>query len=31
VGVMVQGGGYGADAAAPLAVDVIKAYLAAHP
>jgi len=31
VGVMVQGGGYGADAAAPLAVAVIKAYLAAHP
>jgi penicillin-binding protein A len=31
VGVMVQGGGYGADAAAPLAVKVIKAYLAAHP
>jgi penicillin-binding protein A len=30
VGVMVQGGGYGADAAAPLAVDVIKAYLSAH-
>jgi len=30
VGVMVQGGGYGADAAAPLAVKVIKAYLAAH-
>jgi penicillin-binding protein A len=28
VGVMVQGGGYGADAAAPLAVAVIKAYLA---
>jgi penicillin-binding protein A len=31
VGVMVQGGGYGADAAAPLAVAVIKAYLAEHP
>ncbi len=30
VGVMVQGGGYGADAAAPLAVAVIKAYMAAH-
>jgi penicillin-binding protein A len=30
VGVMVQGGGYGADAAAPLAVDVIKAFLSAH-
>ncbi len=28
VGVIVQGGGYGADAAAPLAVDVIKAYMA---
>lgn len=28
VGVIVQGGGYGADAAAPLAVAVIKAYLA---
>ncbi len=27
VGVIVQGGGYGADAAAPLAVQVIKAYL----
>ncbi len=31
VGVMVKGGGYGADAAAPIAVAVIKAYLAAHP
>jgi penicillin-binding protein A len=31
VGVMVQGGGYGAAAAAPIAVAVIKAYLAAHP
>ncbi len=30
VGVMVQGGGYGADAAAPIAVQVIEAYLAAH-
>jgi penicillin-binding protein A len=30
VGVMVQGGGYGADAAAPLAVQVIKAYLGSH-
>jgi penicillin-binding protein A len=30
VGVMVQGGGYGADAAAPIAVQVIKAYLAAQ-
>jgi penicillin-binding protein A len=27
VGVIVQGGGYGAAAAAPLAVDVIKAYM----
>jgi hypothetical protein len=26
----VQGGGFGADAAAPIAVAVIKAYLAAH-
>jgi hypothetical protein len=25
---MIQGGGYGATAAAPIAVDVIKAYLA---
>jgi peptidoglycan glycosyltransferase len=31
VGVIVQGGGYGAQAAAPLAVAVIKAYLAGHP
>jgi peptidoglycan glycosyltransferase len=30
IGVIVQGGGFGADAAAPIAVDVIKAYLAAH-
>jgi peptidoglycan glycosyltransferase len=30
VGVIVQGGGFGADAAAPIAVDVIKAYLGAH-
>jgi penicillin-binding protein A len=30
VGVMVQGGGYGADAAAPIAVQVIQAYLKAH-
>ncbi|HEY4023387.1 MAG TPA: penicillin-binding transpeptidase domain-containing protein, partial [Pseudonocardiaceae bacterium] len=29
VGVMIQGGGYGATAAAPIAVAVIKAYLAA--
>jgi peptidoglycan glycosyltransferase len=28
VGVIVQGGGYGADAAAPLAVKVIQAYMA---
>ncbi|MGO8959371.1 MAG: peptidoglycan D,D-transpeptidase FtsI family protein [Streptosporangiaceae bacterium] len=28
VGVIVEGGGYGADAAAPLAVAVIKAYMA---
>jgi cell division protein FtsI/penicillin-binding protein 2 len=27
VGVMVKGGGFGADAAAPIAVAVIKAYL----
>jgi penicillin-binding protein A len=30
VGVIVQGGGFGADAAAPIAVQVIKAYLQAH-
>jgi len=30
VGVIVQGGGFGADAAAPIAVNVIKAYLGAH-
>ena len=30
VGVIVQGGGFGADAAAPIAVQVIKAYLNAH-
>jgi penicillin-binding protein A len=30
VGVIVQGGGFGADAAAPIAVQVIKAYLRAH-
>jgi hypothetical protein len=29
VGVIIQGGGYGAIAAAPIAVAVIKAYLAA--
>jgi cell division protein FtsI/penicillin-binding protein 2 len=29
VGVMIEGGGYGATAAAPIAVAVIKAYLAA--
>ena len=27
VGVIIQGGGYGASAAAPIAVQVIKAYL----
>jgi peptidoglycan glycosyltransferase len=31
VGVIVQGGGFGADAAAPIAVKVIQAYLGAHP
>jgi penicillin-binding protein A len=30
VGVIVQGGGFGADAAAPIAVQVIEAYLKAH-
>jgi peptidoglycan glycosyltransferase len=30
IGVIVQGGGFGADAAAPIAVQVIKAYLNAH-
>jgi peptidoglycan glycosyltransferase len=30
VGVIIQGGGYGATAAAPIAVAVIKAYLAAQ-
>lgn len=30
VGVIVQGGGFGADAAAPIAVQVIQAYLRAH-
>ncbi len=30
VGVIVQGGGFGADAAAPIAVQVIKAYLGRH-
>ncbi len=30
VGVMIQGGGFGAQAAAPIAVAVIKAYLAAQ-
>ncbi len=30
VGVIVQGGGFGADAAAPIAVQVIRAYLQAH-
>ena len=30
VGVIVQGGGFGADAAAPIAVQIIKAYLNAH-
>ena len=28
VGVIIQGGGYGAAAAAPIAVQVVKAYLA---
>ena len=30
VGVIIQGGGYGASAAAPIAVQVIKAYLASQ-
>jgi peptidoglycan glycosyltransferase len=30
VGVIIQGGGYGAAAAAPIAVQVIKAYLGAQ-
>ena len=30
VGVIVQGGGFGADAAAPIAVKIIQAYLGAH-
>jgi len=30
VGVMVQGGGFGADAAAPIAVKIIQAYLGVH-
>jgi len=30
IGVMIQGGGYGASAAAPIAVAVIKAYLASQ-
>jgi penicillin-binding protein A len=30
VGVIVQGGGYGADAAAPIAVKIIEAYLGVH-
>jgi penicillin-binding protein A len=30
VGVIVQGGGFGADAAAPIAVAIIKAYESAH-
>jgi peptidoglycan glycosyltransferase len=30
VGVMVQGGGFGADAAAPIAVKIIQAYLGAQ-
>lgn len=30
VGVIVQGGGFGADAAAPIAVKVIQAYLRVH-
>jgi cell division protein FtsI/penicillin-binding protein 2 len=30
VGVIVKGGGFGADAAAPIAVKVIEAYLGKH-
>jgi penicillin-binding protein 2 len=30
VGVIVKGGGFGADAAAPIAVKIIKAYLGIH-
>jgi cell division protein FtsI/penicillin-binding protein 2 len=30
VGVIVKGGGFGADAAAPIAVKVIRAYLKLH-
>ncbi len=30
VGVIVKGGGYGADAAAPIAVKIIQAYLGVH-
>jgi penicillin-binding protein A len=30
VGVIVKGGGFGADAAAPIAVKIIKAYLGVH-
>jgi penicillin-binding protein A len=30
VGVIVQGGGFGADAAAPIAVKIIQAYLGVH-
>jgi peptidoglycan glycosyltransferase len=31
VGVIVKGGGFGADAAAPIAVKIIEAYLGIHP
>ncbi len=31
IGVIVKGGGFGADAAAPIAVQIIKAYERAHP
>ena len=30
VGVIVKGGGFGADAAAPIAVKIIQAYLGVH-